>query len=456
MSWYKTGAVSVTQGSNAVIGTGTSFIANSRVGDAFRGPDGEWYEVTNIASDIALSISPNYQGGSISGGLYSLAPMQGYVKDSADALRAATKIIASGVADMTAQVVAATEAAESAERSKETATAQAGIATSAAETSTQDKNAASLSAQQSQSAAQASGLAAQRSESARDSIVQSEAAAAESARAAAASAEEAEIVTRGKAASGANSDITSLSGLTTPLSLSQGGTGGTAGIPLPNADANAESLRNGSNYLTPAVWVGSVFTGNNGRNFGFLTHACWSDNKYAWQTFNTLEVNPGRYFRIKYDGVWRSWVDISSIGGAEWGGITGSLASQLDLKTALDSKQGKPYVSPPQIITGGGTLNLTHGLGGKPSQYSYTVVCVTNDPDTGYVVGDEVQGATLGVYVSDTRARGVAIWNNDATTVRVKFGSEVATGVLAAIGKTSGNNVVLNNNNWRIIVKAYL
>jgi hypothetical protein len=88
MPWYKTGTVSVVQNSNAVIGAGTSFIANSRVGDAFRGPDGGWYEVTNIASDTALSISPNYQGATNNAGIYALAPMQGYVKDSADALRA--------------------------------------------------------------------------------------------------------------------------------------------------------------------------------------------------------------------------------------------------------------------------------------------------------------------------------------------------------------------------------
>ncbi|KPY92173.1 Tail fiber domain-containing protein [Pseudomonas tremae] len=88
MPWYKTGTVSVTQNSNAVIGSGTAFIANSRVGDGFRGPDGGWYEVTNIASDTAMSISPNYQGASNGAGGYALAPLQGYVKDSADALRA--------------------------------------------------------------------------------------------------------------------------------------------------------------------------------------------------------------------------------------------------------------------------------------------------------------------------------------------------------------------------------
>jgi len=87
MPWYKSGTVSVVLNSNAVIGAGTAFIANSRVGDAFRGPDGGWYEVTNIASDTAMSISPNYQGASNAAGAYALAPMQGYVKDSADTLR---------------------------------------------------------------------------------------------------------------------------------------------------------------------------------------------------------------------------------------------------------------------------------------------------------------------------------------------------------------------------------
>ena len=146
MTWYKTGTVSLAQGSNAVIGAGTSFIANSRVGDAFRGPDGEWYEVTNIASDIALSIAPSYQGEPVSGGVYSLAPMQGYVKDSADALRAATSVIASGVANMQEQVTAATEAAATAVQAEAVAVAKADIATAAADLSTQNKESTSQDA----------------------------------------------------------------------------------------------------------------------------------------------------------------------------------------------------------------------------------------------------------------------------------------------------------------------
>lgn len=88
MPWYKTGTVSVTQNSNAVIGAGTAFIANSRVGDGFRGPDGRWYEVTNIASNTALSISPNYEGPPVAGGFYSIMPVQGYQKDLSDQVRA--------------------------------------------------------------------------------------------------------------------------------------------------------------------------------------------------------------------------------------------------------------------------------------------------------------------------------------------------------------------------------
>ncbi|MCT4498754.1 hypothetical protein N0U25_13195 [Pseudomonas sivasensis] len=136
MGWYKAGTVSVTAGSNAVIGSGTSFIANARVGDAFRGPDGRWYEVSNIASDTALSIAPNYQGTTAAGGGYSLAPMQGYVKESADQLRAATKVIAATATDMSAQIDQARVSAESATASAGTATTKAAEASASSANAT--------------------------------------------------------------------------------------------------------------------------------------------------------------------------------------------------------------------------------------------------------------------------------------------------------------------------------
>ncbi len=87
MPWYRSGTVAITAGQTSVVGTNTDFALNSRVGDAFQGPDGRWYEVANIASSTVLSILPAYQGPTVTAGSYGLAPMQGYVKESADRLR---------------------------------------------------------------------------------------------------------------------------------------------------------------------------------------------------------------------------------------------------------------------------------------------------------------------------------------------------------------------------------
>ncbi|SFS27615.1 hypothetical protein [Pseudomonas sp. NFACC42-2] len=328
MTWYKTGTVAVTQGSNAVIGTGTSFIANSRVGDGFRGPDGGWYEITNIASDTAMAISPPYGDSSA----YSIAPLQGYLKDSADALRTATKTIAGGVADMQEQVATATEAAESAGQSKTVATEQAGIATAAANASAGNKEAAQLAAQQSESSAVESGAAADRAETAKNSIIQSEQAAAASAAAAAESAEQAEEVTLGKAASGANSDITSLSGLTTPLSIEQGGNGGGAGVQKSSANV---ALNNGR-YTTPGTWTGSVYPGADGRNQGYLVHDNWTSD-YARQTWTSLDSSITTQQRFKTNGAWGAWK--ATTAAPAWGVIGGTLSAQTDLQATLDLKQ---------------------------------------------------------------------------------------------------------------------
>jgi hypothetical protein len=108
MAWYTTGTVTVTASSNTVMGNGTNFIANARVGDAFRGPDGRWYEVTNIPSATAISISPVYQGSTASAQAYSIAPMQGYVKASADALRQITETYGTTLAAIKPWATAAT------------------------------------------------------------------------------------------------------------------------------------------------------------------------------------------------------------------------------------------------------------------------------------------------------------------------------------------------------------
>lgn len=109
--WYSAGTVAVTANSATVTGTGTAFSANARVGDAFRGPDGRWYAVTNIASASVLSISPAYQGATASGQAYAIAPMQGYVKESADRLRQLVDQYGSQLAALQPWATSATPAA---------------------------------------------------------------------------------------------------------------------------------------------------------------------------------------------------------------------------------------------------------------------------------------------------------------------------------------------------------
>ncbi|WP_256580955.1 MULTISPECIES: phage tail fiber protein [unclassified Pseudomonas] len=87
MAWLRAGTVAVTNGSTTVTGTATGFAANTRVGDAFIGPDGRQYELVNVASDTVISITPAYQGVTASGAAYAIMPVQGYQKLLADQVR---------------------------------------------------------------------------------------------------------------------------------------------------------------------------------------------------------------------------------------------------------------------------------------------------------------------------------------------------------------------------------
>ena len=84
MPWYKTGTATVTLSSATVTGAGTAWVDNTRIGDAFIGPDGLVYEITARASDTSLTIAPPYKSATGSARPYVIAPMQGYVKTLAD------------------------------------------------------------------------------------------------------------------------------------------------------------------------------------------------------------------------------------------------------------------------------------------------------------------------------------------------------------------------------------
>lgn len=154
MAWYKTGTVSVTLGQTSVTGTGTKFASNARVGDGFTGPDGRWYEVVNIASETVIGIFPAYIGPTVANSAsYTIAPLQGYNKETADRLRKITDGI-DGVEDDVAAAQAAAEAAEASELVAEASKNQAG-------TSATDAAASATAADGSNTAAQAAKTAAE-------------------------------------------------------------------------------------------------------------------------------------------------------------------------------------------------------------------------------------------------------------------------------------------------------
>lgn len=81
--WYRSGSVSVTNGSTTITGSGTDWIAGVGVGEAFNGPDGRVYEIASIVSATQLTLRSAYLGSSGSAQSYQIIPSQSYIRDLA-------------------------------------------------------------------------------------------------------------------------------------------------------------------------------------------------------------------------------------------------------------------------------------------------------------------------------------------------------------------------------------
>lgn len=244
MAWYRTGTVAVTLNSATVTGTGTSFVSNVRVGDGFQGPDGRWYEVTNIASATVISITPNYLGATATGQSYSIAPLQGYVKQSADSLRTVTNQYGTTLGLLG------------------TPTDTAGLRTNI-----------------------------------------------------------------GAAKSGANNDITSITGLTTALSVEQGGTGAkTAADARTNlgviglgqfglggrtvaVPTNIGDIVDTQHFSTAATTTDVPIGAGGAAGQGYGTHLTHPNAAYGTQDWTQL-TSLRKFFRVKAASVWTPWAEI--------------------------------------------------------------------------------------------------------------------------------------------------
>lgn len=85
MTWYRASTVTLANGSPTVTGSGTAFIANVQIGDAFNGPDGRTYEIGDVVSNTVLTLAEPYYGASGAGQSYAVTPTQSYVRDLASA-----------------------------------------------------------------------------------------------------------------------------------------------------------------------------------------------------------------------------------------------------------------------------------------------------------------------------------------------------------------------------------
>lgn len=80
MAWYRTGSVTLTPGSNLVLGTGTSFLTNVKNGDMFIDKEAVVYEITNVLADAQLQLATPYLGEAYSGSEWTVAPTAANLK----------------------------------------------------------------------------------------------------------------------------------------------------------------------------------------------------------------------------------------------------------------------------------------------------------------------------------------------------------------------------------------
>ena len=96
MSWYRTGTVSVTNGSNTVTGVGTLWTSAVNAGDAFAivdanlNPTGAWYEVVSVTNNTTLMLRQSYAGTTGSNKQYCVFNLVGNMTTPSFAQRLAT------------------------------------------------------------------------------------------------------------------------------------------------------------------------------------------------------------------------------------------------------------------------------------------------------------------------------------------------------------------------------
>lgn len=264
----------------------------------------------------------------------------------------------------------------------------------------------------------------------------------------------------GKASSGANSDITSLSGLTTPLSVAQGGTGGstqgsarislglgsaaTATVTTSAVDSTAGRLTKvgdfgiGSSLTAPTIAdfkslaAGGIYKGvfNTTLNSppavasaaeGFTALA----TNYTSLVVQWLVISSSRTFIGYYNSGASSITWAEQYGTGNLSAFTQSLLAATS-QSAAQSVLGVPtpmftkeFTSANLTLSGGGLISAAHNFGVRPKLVQGFIVFLR--AVQGWSIGDETL-AMLGPDRDDSLTIGNAVYW-DTTTVYVRLGS---------------------------------
>ena len=103
------------------------------------------------------------------------------------------------------------------------------------------------------------------------------------------------------------------------------------------------------------------------------------------------------------------------------------------------------FISSEQTVTVDTALNVAHGLGAKPTEYTITLICKTADAN--YSVGDEIMVNNTSHSGSDQGYTSCC----DTSNVSIIQANEIQV-----INKTSFDKSGLDVSDWRWIVRAWL
>ena len=219
----------------------------------------------------------------------------------------------------------------------------------------------------------------------------------------------------GAAASGANSDITSLSGLTTPLSVSQGGTSGSS------FTANNVLLGNGTSsfqVVAPST-SGNVLT-SNGTTWVSSAPAAYNLQYSLYTTGSGTWTCPTGVTKVKV-------IVIGGGGGGESGGGSGKLGGLATGIYTVTPSTGYSYA------VGAGTNSNTSGSRGGTSSFGSFCSATGGSSNAGGAPG-ETNGVGTGGSFANTYVTDIGLFAGSSS----RTGSTSAVAWSASLGVLPG------------------